>query len=158
MSFFWKKKSIFIFWLSREIVCINGVPCLLWYMHILYAIYNSVIMLISNDTHLFVKKHSQPVFRRWKSRGGNEAVDKDDQWVSGYSSMGEINSGVLFRSREIVDNNTVCLIYVVLVALNCILSFPEIFQWSDLSLWVSMCFLVSGPSCFCMLRIHWRAG
>lgn len=55
-------------------------------------------------------------------------MDKDDQWVSGYSSMGEINSGVLFRSRETVDNNAVCLIYVVLVALNCILSFPEIFQ------------------------------
>lgn len=145
MSFFLKKKkSIFIFWLSREIVCINRVPCLLWYMHILYTIYNSVIMLISNDTHLFVMKHSQPVFQRWKSRGGNEALDKDDQWVSGYSSMGEINSGVLFRSRETVDNNAVCLIYVVLVALNCILSFPEIFQWSDMSLWVSMCFFLSG--------------
>lgn len=67
-------------------------------------------------------------FRDEKSRGGNEALDKDDQWVSGYSSMGEINSGVLFRSRETVDNNAVCLIYEVLVALNCILSFPEIFS------------------------------
>lgn len=92
-------------------------------------------------------KYSPPFFQRSKSRGGNEALDKDDQWVSGYSSMGEINSGVLFRSRETVDNNVVCLIYEVLVALNCILTFHfitfislEIFQWSDLSLWVSMFF------------------
>lgn len=86
-------------------------------------------MLISNDTHLFVMKALSTILsERKKSRGGNEALDKDDQWVSGYSSMGEINSGVLFRSRESVDNNAVCLIYEVLVALNCILSFPEIFQ------------------------------
>lgn len=97
-------------------------------------------------------------FRDEKSRGGNEALDKDDQWVSGYSSMREINSGVLFRSRETVDNNAVCLIYEVLVALNCILSFPEIFQWSDLSLWVSMFFFPKWSSCFHMLWIHRRAG
>lgn len=85
-------------------------------------------MLISNDTHLFVMKALSTILSEIESRGRNEALDKDDQWVSGNSSMGEINSGVLFQSRETVDNNTVCLTYVVLVAVNCILSFPEIFQ------------------------------